>query len=69
MHSGTAVVMANLPALAEIVKDGKTGQLYPAGNVIALANTIQELLQKPEKREEIGQSARDWILKTEPGTR
>lgn len=63
MHSGTAVVMANLPALAEIVKDGKTGQLYPAGNVIALANTIQELLQKPEKREEIGQSARDWILK------
>ena len=62
MRSGTAVVMADLPALAEIVNDGKTGQLYPAGKVTSLANTIQELLQKPEKRKEIGQSARDWIL-------
>ena len=46
MRSGTAVVMADLPALAEIVEHGKTGLLYSSEDVQDLANTIQELLEK-----------------------
>lgn len=62
MRSGTAVVMADLPALAEIVVDEATGRLYPAGNVVTLADIINELLQSESIREIIGQKAKDWIL-------
>ena len=62
MRSGTAVVMADLPALAEIVVDEAIGRLYPAGNVVTLADIINELLQSESIREIIGQKAKDWIL-------
>ena len=62
MRSGTAVVMADLPALAEIVDDGKTGRLYPAENSQALAEIIHELLLDSELREYLGQNAASWVI-------
>jgi len=62
MRSGTAVVMADLPALAEIVEDGKTGCLYPAGDAQALAVKISDLLGDESKRDSLGQNAKNWIL-------
>ena len=62
MRSGTAVVMADLPALAEIVEDGKTGCLYPAGDAQALAVKIRDLLSDESKRDSLGQNAKNWIL-------
>ena len=62
MRSGTAVVMADLPALAEIVEDGKTGCLYPAGDAQALAAKIRDLLGDKSKRDSLGQNAKNWIL-------
>ena len=62
MRSGTAVVMADLPALAEIVEDGKTGCLYPAGDAQALAAKISDLLVDKSKRDSLGQNAKNWIL-------
>ena len=62
MHSGRAVVMSNLPALAEIIEDGKTGCLYPAGDAQALSDTIKELLQNESKRIELGNNAKSWII-------
>lgn len=62
MRSGTAVVVANLPALAEIVKHGDTGLVYPAGDVQVLAEIINELFQSKSKRDTIGESAKNWIL-------
>ena len=62
MRSGTAVVMANLPALAEIVEDGKTGCLYPAEDAQALAETIHGLLENKSKRDSLGKQAKSWIL-------
>ncbi len=63
MRSGRAVVMSDLPALAEIIEDGKTGCLYPAGDAQALSNAIHELLDDDSKRVEIGNNARSWITK------
>ena len=57
MRSGTAVVMADLPALAEIVEDGKTGCLYPAGDSQKLADKIHELMTDKSIREELGRKA------------
>ena len=62
MRSGRAVVVADLPALAEIVEDGKTGCLYPAGDAQALAETIHDLLENKSKRDILGANARSWIL-------
>ena len=62
MRSGTAVVMADLPALAEIVDDGKTGRLYPAENYQTLAEIIHELLLNSELREYLGRNAASWVI-------
>jgi glycosyltransferase involved in cell wall biosynthesis len=61
MQSGRAVVMADLPALAEIVEHGVTGLLYPAGNVEALSNTIQSLIENESIRSELGNNAKKWV--------
>ena len=62
MRSGRAVVMANLPALAEIIEDGKTGCLYPAGDSQALSDIIKQLLQDESKRSELGNNAKIWVI-------
>jgi glycosyltransferase involved in cell wall biosynthesis len=54
--------MADLPALAEIVDDGKTGRLYPAGNYQTLAEIIHELLLNSELREYLGRNAASWVI-------
>ena len=63
MRSGKSLVMADLPALAEIVDDGKTGLLYPAGDVQALVNTIEQLLRDESFRQNLGEAAKSWILR------
>ena len=62
MRSGRAVVVADLPALAEIVDDGKTGRLYSVGDVDALVEVVEELLDNEEIREQLGQNAQSWII-------
>ena len=61
MRSGRAVVMSDLPALAEIIEDGKTGLLYPAGDAQALSEVIGGLLQNEPKRAKLGENAKSWI--------
>ena len=61
MQSGRAVVMADLPALAEIVEHGVTGLLYPADNIELLSEAIQSLIENDELRLEIGQNAKAWV--------
>ena len=62
MRSGTAVVMANLPALAEIVEDGKTGLLFSPEDAHELANLIHQLLLNPAKKKELGSNAKSWLI-------
>jgi glycosyltransferase involved in cell wall biosynthesis len=61
MRSGRALVMADLPALAEIIEDGKTGRLYPAEDVKALTAIITELLQDEPQRRALGTAAAEWV--------
>ena len=62
MRSGRAVVMSDLPALSEIIENGKTGRLYPAGDAQGLSNIIQELLEDESIRTELGNNAQSWIV-------
>lgn len=59
MACGVAVVSTDGGALPEIVGDG--GVIVPAKNVDALADAIDELLQNPQKRIELGARAQKRI--------
>tara|TARA_A100001037_G_scaffold295942_1_gene315732 strand:+ start:173 stop:1051 length:879 start_codon:yes stop_codon:yes gene_type:complete len=61
MQAGRAIVMSDLPALAEIVDDGITGRLYPPEDIEKLAEIIEELLLDDSKRSELGAAASKWI--------
>ena len=61
MQAGRALVMSDLPALAEIVEDGKTGRLYPPDDIEKLADVIEDLLNNQDKREALGSAASQWI--------
>jgi glycosyltransferase involved in cell wall biosynthesis len=62
MRSRRAVVMSDLPALAEIIEDGVTGRLYSSNDVNDLSSTIKQLLQDKVERKNLGKNASDWII-------
>ncbi len=61
MHRGRALVMSDLPALAEIVEHGETGLLFPTGDVESLSNSILTLIENEKLRTELGQNAKSWV--------
>lgn len=61
MAMGKAVVAADLPALAETVRERETGILVPSGDRDALAAALADLARHPAKRARLGQSARAFV--------
>ncbi|QQR52808.1 glycosyltransferase family 4 protein [bacterium] len=74
MASGRPVVAAHVGGLAEIITSGKTGQLVPPDDPVALADAIAELLDDPAQRRRLGHQGRvhveqhyqqaDWVSAT-----
>ncbi len=56
----TPVVCANSPGLREVVADGKTGFLYPYGDIDTLTTKIILLLDDEEKWQNFSLAAREW---------
>lgn len=54
---GLPVAAARLGQIAEVVRDGETGLLYPAGDVAALTAACDRLLSEPALRRRLGQAA------------
>lgn len=54
----TPVVASRIGALAELVRDGKTGILFPPGNAAALAAIIESLVRTQQTLPELGRQAR-----------
>ena len=61
MACGVAVVAPKLGQIAEVVSDGQTGLLYPAGNFEALTAGCERLLQDPELRLNLGRAGASMI--------
>jgi len=57
MACGAPVVAANIPGVKEIVAHEKTGLLYPAGDVNALASRIERLVGDRPFAEQLGKNA------------
>ncbi|MFC0247229.1 glycosyltransferase family 4 protein [Citricoccus parietis] len=60
--SARPVVASDLPALAELVQDGRTGMLVPAEDPAALAAALRQLLEDPELARTMGRAGRNWAL-------
>jgi glycosyltransferase involved in cell wall biosynthesis len=52
------VVATSVGGIAEVIEDGRTGRLAPAGDAAALADCIVGLLDDAEGREAMGRAAR-----------
>ena len=62
MLFGLPVVCTDrVPAHRDLIRSGVTGEVYPAGNVDALASVLGNLLRQPTRLKEMGQRARAAI--------
>ncbi len=57
---GTPVVCADSPGLREVVVDGKTGFLYPYGDITSMAGHIDHLMQDDNTWQSFSTAAREW---------
>jgi glycosyltransferase involved in cell wall biosynthesis len=61
LAAGKPVVAADAMALPHLVRPGKTGWLYPPGDVAALADRLRQLLTDPAARVRMGAAGRALI--------
>jgi phosphatidyl-myo-inositol alpha-mannosyltransferase len=55
--AGTPVVASDIAGYRDVVRDGVTGILVPAGNAQALAETLRDLYEEPGRRDQLARSA------------
>jgi len=58
-----ATVVTDLPAMQDIIVDGKTGLVVPQKNVEKLAEKVIWLLEDPNLRQSLGKDGRRYVLK------
>ncbi|MBI2162331.1 MAG: glycosyltransferase family 4 protein [Candidatus Rokubacteria bacterium] len=63
MGAGLAVVATDVPGHRDVVRDGETGLLVPAGDEQALAAAIETLMDDPVRRLQMGRAGRERVLK------
>lgn len=62
MASGRAIVASRIAGIPAVIIDGETGLLVPERDSVRLADSIRQLIDRPDERRELGRRAR---LKTE----
>lgn len=58
-----ALIGSNVAAIAEIIQHNETGLLFEKGDIKDLASKLAELIQNPELRKKLGESAYEWVTK------
>jgi PEP-CTERM/exosortase A-associated glycosyltransferase len=66
MAMGKAVIASNIGGHRELIRDGETGILFPAGDAGALASAIERLLLDQNLRTAIARRGRDWVRQEHP---
>lgn len=62
MRAGLPVVATSVNGIPEEVEHGKTGLLVPRKDVQTLTNALQNLLQSPELRQQMGEASRQKFV-------
>lgn len=61
MAMGGCLVVSDLPALMEPVRDGDTGRAFEAGDAGDLARVLLELAADPDQRQALGERGRAYV--------
>lgn len=61
MARGRLLVASDVGGHRELIQDGETGHLFPAGDPDALANRIRALLQTPDSWDRVRRAARAYV--------
>ena len=61
MAAGLPVVATDIAGIPEQVVDAETGLLVPTGDPEAVAESLDELLSDPERRNQFGTRARERV--------
>jgi glycosyltransferase involved in cell wall biosynthesis len=62
MACGKTAIGCDAGGVPEIIRHGQTGILVPPGDAVALASTLDHLLDEPDRRHAIGEQARQAVL-------
>jgi phosphatidylinositol alpha-mannosyltransferase len=57
MASGAAIVASDIPAFSDLLNQGTFGLLFRTGDSSALANAISDLIQSPNRVEQLTKQA------------
>lgn len=60
---GKPLVVADLPALLEIVEPPARGLAFPAGDAAGLATELERLIDDPELGHRLGDAGREWVTR------
>lgn len=63
MAMGRPLVVASLPALAEIVGDGARGLVFDHGSAESLAAVVEPLVADESLRAKVGELGREWVVR------
>jgi glycosyltransferase involved in cell wall biosynthesis len=63
MAASVPVVATKVEGLSEVIEDGVTGYLVPAGNSLAFGEAVIKLLKDPQKAKAIGQNGYKRVKK------
>jgi colanic acid/amylovoran biosynthesis glycosyltransferase len=61
MACAVPVVSTNLPAIRELISSGRNGVLVPPGDATALASALRDLLENPERCDQLGRAGRRTV--------
>ena len=59
--AGLAAVATDVGGVPDVVRDGQTGFVVPAGDAEAIADRVITLLEQPDRAAAMGTAARDWV--------
>jgi glycosyltransferase involved in cell wall biosynthesis len=62
MAMGLPIVAPDLPSIRAAVEDGKTGRLFPAGDMEAMREAVLALLAGPDAARDLGRRAREHVF-------
>lgn len=61
LAAGVPAVSTDVGGVSDVVVDGKSGFLVPAGDWVALANRLERLAGSEDLRRELGRFGSDWV--------
>ena len=58
-----AVIVSDVGALREIIRDGETGRVFPPEDHVALADVAEQLIDDPASREALATAGYEWVIR------